>query len=187
MSSDGLDRGSGKGGRLNQVGRATLPARNPYPFEIASVKGATFEGYRRRLPHWRLDGSIYFVTWRIHPSQPDLSECERTLTLESLKFFDERRYRLLAYVVMNDHIHLLVQPFPGHSLEKLTHSWKSYIAHEAQAHHHRRGSLWQDESFDRIVRDETEFHEKFHYILNNPTKRWPDLDNYKWVGKHESL
>jgi REP-associated tyrosine transposase len=43
------------------------------------------------------------------------------------------------------------------------------------------GLVWQDESFDRIVRNEGELEQKFNYILGNPWKRWPSLDRYPWV------
>jgi putative transposase len=33
-----------------------------------------------------------------------------------------------------------------------------------------RGQLWQDESFDRIIRDQPELDEKLRYVVNNPVK-----------------
>jgi hypothetical protein len=32
------------------------------------------------------------------------------------------------------------------------------------------GSVWQDESWDRILRDATEFEEKLQYMIDNPVK-----------------
>lgn len=58
-----------------------------------------------------------------------------------------------------------------------------------QREYGRRGRIWQDEYFDRIVRDEKEFAEKFNYIVGNPWKRWPELTHYGWVWPspdHES-
>ena len=43
-------------------------------------------------------------------------------------------------------------------------------------------AVWQDESFDRIVRDQAELNEKGRYILGNPFKRWPELNTYEWIG-----
>ncbi len=83
---------------------------------------------------------------------------------------------------MNDHIHVLVAPMGGHLLEDVIHSWKSYTAHVLQTNFGRKGSIWQEEYFDRIVRDSDEFLEKANYILNNPRKRWPDINEYPWVG-----
>ncbi len=72
--------------------------------------------YQRRLPHWRSKGSTYFVTWRLYPGQQDLTAEERSLTSSCLDHFGNQRYRLLGYVVMNDHVHVAVEPFSGHRL-----------------------------------------------------------------------
>ncbi|WP_194722828.1 hypothetical protein [Noviherbaspirillum malthae] len=61
------------------------------------------------------------------------------------------------------------------------HSWKSFTANRLQREHGRVGAVWQQESFDRIVRDEAEWLEKIQYIMNNPLKRWPELKTYQWV------
>jgi menaquinone-specific isochorismate synthase/putative DNA methylase len=96
--------------------------------------------------------------------------------------FLNQRYRLLAYVVMNDHVHALVGPLAGHLLQDIVRSWKSYTAHELVMKFGRVAHVWQDEYFDRIMRDEAELREKANYILNNPWKRWPGTENYSWVG-----
>ena len=143
--------------------------------------------YRRRLPHWRLVDSVYFVTWRLHPSQPELTPAERGAIVSALRFFDGQKYELIAYVVMHNHMHLLIKVNDHRTLPKIIHSWKSYTAHRLQREFKRHGSLWQDEYFDRIVRDELEFLEKAQYILNNPFKIWPEIENYEWVWCIEEL
>jgi len=138
--------------------------------------------YRRRLPHWRQNHAVYFVTWRLHSQQPLLEPLERDVVVSALHHFDRLRYQLLAYVVMDDHIHLIVAPNDGFSLEILVHSWKSFLANQLQRRFARRGTIWQDEYFDRIIRHEKEFLEKLQYICNNPQKRWPDIEDYPWIG-----
>jgi REP element-mobilizing transposase RayT len=139
--------------------------------------------YRRQMPHWRLTGSTYFLTWRVHPEQADLAPDERTLVQDALFHFDGLRYDLLAWVVMNDHVHVVVSPREDQPVESLVHSWKSFTAHAMQRRWGRRGAVWQREYFDRIVRDEDELREKLEYVLGNPAKRWPDQDEpYEWVG-----
>ena len=138
--------------------------------------------YRRRLPHWRVDESVYFVTWRLAPGQSELAPAERDLVQAAMLHFQKSRYRLTAYVVMNDHIHALVQPIGGHSLQDIVRSWKSYTAHQLVSSFARKSPVWQGEYFDRIVRDDAEFREKAQYILNNPWKRWPEVESYPWVG-----
>jgi REP element-mobilizing transposase RayT len=137
--------------------------------------------YRRRLPLWRMSGAVYFVTWRLHPSQSYLTSEEQEVVTSALKHFDGERYELLAYVVMHNHVHVLVSPKGNHRLQDIVFSWKSFTARVLQRKFRRRYSIWQDEYFDRIVQDEAEFIEKAQYILNNPLKTWPDIQEYKWV------
>ena len=138
--------------------------------------------YRRNLPHWRLAGSTYFVTWRLASGQLDLSAEERSVITDCLRHFDQRRYDLLAFVVMNEHVHALAAPMGNWKLEQLVHGWKSFSTHELQHVHGRIGQVWQTEYFDRVVRDDAELREKAEYIVNNPWKRWPDLLSYQWLG-----
>ena len=75
-----------------------------------------------------------------------------------------------SYVVMPNHVHALVRPVMGHKLSDILHSWKSFTANEANQLLKRNGPFWQDESFDHIVRDESQL-ERFHrYICENPIK-----------------
>jgi len=138
--------------------------------------------YRRRLPHWRLNNATYFVTWRLRPKQPLLKPAERDLIGSVLSHFDKSRYTLFAYVIMDDHVHVIIEPLAGEPLQSIIQSWKSFSANRLQRQHGRKGTVWQDEYFDRIIRDEAEFLEKTHYIINNPLKRWPDVENYQWLG-----
>jgi REP element-mobilizing transposase RayT len=141
--------------------------------------------YTKQLPHWRQVGRTYFVTWRVHKAQPEMIPEERDLVAQSLMHFHQQRYALWVYVVMNDHVHVLVQPTPPHELQSVVQGWKSFTAHAMKRQHGRLGTIWQDEYFDRIVRDETEYLEKMKYILGNPRKRWPEIESYRWVWMRE--
>jgi putative transposase len=140
-----------------------------------------FRIYRRRLPHWRDGEAVYFVTWRIAEKQAELSPSERDLIQAELRHRDGERYEIYAYVIMNDHVHVLLRPISEHRLEKIVHSWKSFAAHQLQRKYGRLGRIWQEEYFDRIVRDEREFARQYNYIVTNPYKRWPELKDYPWV------
>ncbi|MGO9395900.1 MAG: transposase, partial [Desulfobaccales bacterium] len=126
------------------------------PQKVFLLNKDELEIYRRRLPHWRLTESIYFITWRLHPSQNELNPEERNIIIEAFKHFDDDRYDLFAYVVMLDHVHALVRPGEKYTLSQLVHSWKSFSANRLQRQFNRRKCVWQDEYFDRIVRDDDE-------------------------------
>jgi REP element-mobilizing transposase RayT len=138
--------------------------------------------YGRKLPHWRIEGAIYFVTWRLAKQQPLLTPGERTIVTAAIRLFDGERYQLLAWVVMDDHVHVLVRALEGSSLQSIVRTWKSFTANSLQRTYGRKAAIWQREYFDRIVRDESELHEKAQYIINNPVKRWPETGEYPWAG-----
>jgi putative transposase len=142
--------------------------------------------YRRRMPHWRLAGSVYFVTWRLASFQGELTSEERGLIMSTLRHFEGLRYELYAFVIMQDHVHVLIKPFKKYRVQDLIHSWKSFTAHKFRRDYGRRVPIWQEEYFDRIVRDEKEFLDKTQYILNNPLKRWPEVEDYPWVWVKEN-
>jgi len=76
---------------------------------------------------------------------------------------------------MPAHVHALVQPLVKREggvcdLGEILHSLKSLSAHKINRQRGMKGSVWQDERFDRILRDEMEFNEKWQYIRNNPVK-----------------
>jgi REP element-mobilizing transposase RayT len=83
--------------------------------------------------------------------------------------YDGVRYRLLAWVVMPNHIHALVEVWQT-PLGKILKDWKSYTAKEANKILGREGTFWEDDYFDRYVRDQEHFRRVVRYIENNPVK-----------------
>ena len=88
----------------------------------------------------------------------------------SLRYFNGDRYRLDAFVIMPNHVHALVSPILPDTLTAVVHSWKSYTAHQLQRSSGIVGKVWQEESFDRLVRDENELKKFQEYIAQNPVK-----------------
>jgi putative transposase len=76
------------------------------------------------------------------------------------------RYQLHAFVVMPNHVHLLVSPRVD------TRRWlgplKGFTAHQANRLLGRQGPFWQDESYDHLIRDDQEFGRVQRYIEQNP-------------------
>jgi putative transposase len=147
----------------------------------------SFQVSRRNLPHWQEPGKVYFITWRCRKCRP-LSFEERTITLTTLRYWDTIKWTVYAAVVLPDHVHVLAQPLPKQeggvfNLTEILHSVKSFSSQKINQQRKEPGSLWQAESFDRIVRDEAEFLEKWQYIRNNPLKM--DLaqssEEYPWL------
>jgi len=93
-----------------------------------------------------------------------------TIVANALQFFDGQRYHLDAFVVMPNHVHVLVQPLTGFHLNEIVHSWKSYTARQINKALGRSGTVWMQESFDRIVRDWDALVRCRAYIARNPKK-----------------
>lgn len=133
----------------------------------------------------RSPGVVHFITWRLAAGQRPLTGAERAVVCQALRCRDGDRYRLIAYVAMDDHVHVLVQP-TAVPVVRLVDSWKSFTAHQLQGLHGRRGPVWEEESSDRIVAGDEELRGKAEYIVGNPWKRWPFLKGYPWVWEAAS-
>ncbi len=153
---------------------------------------------RRHLPHWQIVGATYFLTWR-SATGVTLSEAERDVVLAAIRHWDGIRWDVLAAVVMPDHVHVLVCPLPKGDgrwdLGELVHSVKSFSAHQIAKQRkkqpagvvrpagRRSSSIWQDERYDRWMRDEDEIAEKWEYIVGNAVKAGLVAlpEQYRWL------
>ena len=88
---------------------------------------------------------------------------------------------MLAWCIMPNHVHVMVEQVVGHRLGDIVGSWKRFTALRANRILERRGPFWQTEYFDRFIRDERHYHAAVAYIEENPVKanlvkaasRWP--------------
>ena len=90
---------------------------------------------------------------------------------DCLLFGDDERYRLLAWVVMPNHVHALIEQKEGWPLSKVVQGWKGYSSREI--HRLDAGAmrpLWQRDYWDRFIRDEGHFRAVKRYIENNPVR-----------------
>lgn len=88
----------------------------------------------------------------------------------ALRHFDGERYLLDDFVVMPNHLHVLVTPAPGHELSDILKSWKGFAARQINQRTGRSGALWQPESFNHIVRSPEQLERFRRYIEENPVK-----------------
>jgi putative transposase len=93
----------------------------------------------------------------------------------SLLLFDAQRYRLLAWVVMPNHVHTLFQPIAGWTVEKIVASWKKFTARKIceglrVAGEEAAAPIWHREYWDRYTRDASHLTQAVNYIHQNPVK-----------------
>jgi alanine--tRNA ligase len=153
--------------------------------------GATY--YKRRLPHFERPWAKYMVTFSTREHRK-LSPAARDLVLQSLLYgHEQHRYQLYAACVMPDHVHFLFEPQIKEQdqegkpvfwpLSELLRSIKSLTAHEINKIEQNAGQVWENESFDRMVRGDADLEEKFHYICRNPWDSGlvPQTEDYPWL------
>ena len=134
------------------------------PAASRSPEGATFARRERMLdcarsgPRWLADEEV------------------AAMVAQSLHHLDGERYDLLAYCIMPNHVHVVFTlPAAGEeernsSLSSIMQSIKGYTARRANQMLGRRGQFWQDESYDRVIRDGAELERVLRYVINNPVK-----------------
>jgi len=93
-----------------------------------------------------------------------------TMVQQSLLHFDGERYRLSAWVVMPNHVHILLTPDAEWSLSRIMKDLKSFTSHEANRILRQTGQFWVEDYFDRYIRDLKHFANAISYIENNPVK-----------------
>jgi len=65
---------------------------------------------QRTLPHWELDGAVYFITFNTW-EKLELTLEARQAVFNACLFFNNKRYKIFVLVVMIDHVHMLIQPW----------------------------------------------------------------------------
>jgi ATP-dependent Clp protease ATP-binding subunit ClpA len=78
------------------------------------------------------------------------------------------KYRLKDFIVMPNHVHVLVTPLGEHTLSDVVQEWKSISAHRINKAAGRKGEFWQKEYFDHIVRSAEQLGKFKSYIQNHP-------------------
>jgi REP element-mobilizing transposase RayT len=185
---------------------------------------------QRNLPHWKIDGAIYWITFRLFDSLPQgkltlwrqqreewvksqalpwneaiwmeydrlfgdriqqwldsgLGECVLARPLVRMEVqhailkFNSKKLTIHGAVIMPNHVHLLLEPFPGEDISLIMKGIKGASARGANKVLGKKGSLWMEESFDHIVRSEAQYFKLIEYIKNNPVKARLEPQDY-WL------
>ncbi|MGM0588029.1 MAG: transposase [Bacteroidota bacterium] len=104
---------------------------------------------------------------------PDIAE----LAKEALHYRDRKVYRLYAYSIMPNHIHILFRHLAKSEDEKyplaeIIRSYKWYVARNGNKILGREGAFWGREYFDEVVTNRTSFINIARYITENPVKAY---------------
>jgi REP element-mobilizing transposase RayT len=132
------------------------------------------------LPHWRIDGAWYYVTFCIDLGK--LSNAEIEFVRRHIIEGSHKSYYLSALCVMPDHVHIILSPRTGLTLSQIMQRIKGGSAFKINNLRGQRGRLWQVEYWDRIIRSETDWQEKLGYMLRNPVEEGLTDDPWMWIG-----
>jgi REP element-mobilizing transposase RayT len=148
--------------------------------------------YRRHLPHLQRDFTPHFITFNTK-FRRILPDWARGIVLDCCIHDHEKRYRLRVAVVMPDHVHLILTPLIDGdrqivvSLVEIMKAIKSASAHKINRTCGGTGPVWQEESFDRVVRSSENLDAKIAYILENPVRQGltRDWHEYPWIWQSQ--
>jgi REP-associated tyrosine transposase len=129
------------------------------------------------------------------------NEAVAKVVADALHYRDGGVFRLDSYCVMSNHVHTVFAPYLSEAelrenrssrglgflsenppLDAIMKSLKGYTAWKANRVLGRKGTFWEQESYDHVIRDDIEYHRVRNYVLNNPVKAGlvSDWKQWKW-------
>lgn len=145
--------------------------------------------YRRRLPHYQKDNHPLFVTfttsrrWGFPPEA-------RTIVLNCCLEQHTKKFNLHAAVVMPDHVHVIYSALRRQdgwefTLPEIMKAIKGKSARLINLALNRRGSVWQEEFFDHVLRSNDRVVDRVEYVCQNPVRAGLTAieSGYRWIWK----
>ncbi|WP_240905968.1 REP-associated tyrosine transposase [Thiorhodococcus mannitoliphagus] len=99
-------------------------------------------------------------------SRAEIAELVEQTLLEG----DGECYRLLSWVIMPNHLHVLIETLPPMGLGEVVRRWKGSTSRAANGRLGRSGAFWERDYFDRYIRDDAHLAAVTRYIEQNPVK-----------------
>jgi REP element-mobilizing transposase RayT len=147
--------------------------------------------YHRNLPHILKGDQPHFVTF-VTSHRWELPPLARDAVLKHCMHDDGVKVKVHAVVVMPDHVHMILTPLRSNAgeyftFEEILGGIKGTSAHSINRLLGRRGRVWQDESFDHVLRSEEGLAEKTEYICQNPVRKGlvAMTEQYRWLWREE--
>ncbi len=143
--------------------------------------------YHRNLPHVEKADRAHYATFVTH-LRWKLPPAARDLVLTHCLHDNGSKIRLIAAVVMPDHVHMIFSPLRAantepYSFEEILGGIKGASAHSVNKLLKRSGTVWQDESFDHVLRCAEDLNGKVEYVRQNPVRKGlvSRPEDYKWL------
>lgn len=148
---------------------------NPDPWDD-KTKEAYHKIFSNRMDDW-MDAGHGACLLRNHANAE--------VVKDGMLHFNGKRITVHTFVIMPNHIHVLLRIHEGWQLERIVHSWKRHSAVRINRRENRTGqALWQKDYFDRLIRNQNHFAHCVRYIRSNPQKaRLPVGDFLLWESE----
>ncbi len=141
---------------------AWLRERSLTPNSLTGRDASEYHRLRQRLWHRSLDNCHGACELK----DPQIAQ----VVADTLLHFDSDRYDLDSFVIMPNHVHLIVQMRGRFTLRQQAESWLRFSARRINEHYGRTGKFWQSEPFDHLIRSSEQFDYLQRYIAENPIK-----------------
>ena len=143
-----------------------------------------------RVHHGQAEWMCYHVTTRtadrrFYLAQPE----EKRKILSALAFYRRKgRYKVFGFVVMNNHVHVLLQPACGQRLSDILRDFKAWTSRQ-NASNPRGAPLWERRYDDNEIHSRGELRRVLAYIHNDPVHVGlaPTAEAYRWSSVHNYL
>ncbi len=155
----------------------TLPIKIIQQLNFESKK---FENLlKNKYPDKTETQAFYLYQWRFEwidnylDKQSNLTYLKENkvakIVRDAMYFYEPKEYQLDEWVIMPNHVHLLLKPNTEIKLNKILQRIKSFTGKEINKLFKLHGTFWQAEGFDHWVRPGKLMYWK-QYIINNPVK-----------------
>ena len=167
----------------NRGTRTQNPGEENHPSELANLKR---ENYLVRKKYLKAFDDLLGAERNpiINLSKPANTE----ILIESLKFWDGKKVVNYGFTIMPNHVHWVFEVKEKDEngiavyLQDVLQSVKRFSANRINKSENRQGVLWQKESFDTTIRDDTHLYNAIKYTLKNPVAAGLVSDWTLWPG-----
>jgi REP element-mobilizing transposase RayT len=133
----------------------------------------------------------YFVSTPTHERRLIFKDGANANLLVDVLYQTSKRYefRLLSFVVMPDHLHVIVVPRPGDTISQVMRFIKGTYARRHNDRVTKYGPVWQRSFHDRAIRGENDLFRFVQYIEDNPVKAGivPKSEEYPYCSSNPKL
>jgi putative transposase len=128
--------------------------------------------FTHKPPRWKEDNAVYFLTFCTFHRRKLLHQKNiPDILVDDLRFYSKKVKEVIAYTIMPDHIHILVEVSSVKALSNFLQSFKTHSSKKIQERTGKNGCpIWQRGTMDHCIRDDLDFDNHLSYLFYNSSK-----------------